>query len=316
VTPPLGRPAPRIGIRLENETLQPSEQTARSVEWYAVSPDYFRTLEIPVMRGRAFDSADRSESRPVAIINAAMAERFWPGEDPIGQRLQTDVIDAPVVEVVGVVGNVRQDRYQRVPQAQLYVPRLQVPQRMDNALALELLQTAVIVRTDGTDGMSATLRAAVQEVFPTLPVSRLRTVEEYASGQVQDLRRATILLSAFGVIATALALIGIVGVVSHAVGQRRFEFGIRMAMGARGRAITSLVIRQGALMIGVGLGFGTLAALGLTRLVGGYLYGVSTLDPISFATALVILAAAGLLASYFPARRAAHIEPVIALRSD
>jgi len=316
-TPPLGRPPPRAGVRLEGETLSPSEQTARSVEWYPVSPDYFETLEIPVMRGRAFNAGDRLESHPVAIINAAMAERFWPGEDPIGQLFQTDVVDAPVREVVGIVGNVRQDRYQRIPQPQMYIPRLQVPRRMDMGVALRFLVTSIVVKTDGNlTGMEETLRAAVHEVDPTLPVSQIRTIEDYASGQLQDLRRATVLLSAFGIVAVALALLGIFGVVSHLVSQRRTEIGIRMALGAQSREVLFLVLRQGFAVIILGLVLGTGAALALTGLLRGLLYGVTTTDPLSFAAALLVLTAVGLLACYFPARRASRIEPVAALRSD
>lgn len=316
-TPPLGGSPPRVRVRPEGEALMPSDATARTAEWYAVSPGYFDTLEIPLIRGRAFDAGDRSETRPVAIIDAAMAERFWPGEDPLGQLLQTDMVDAPVREVVGVVGNVRQDRYQRVPQSQLYVPRLQVPLRMDNAMALRLLLTAVVVKTDRVlSGMEATLRAATQEAMPSLPVSEVRAVEQYASGQIQDLRRATLLLSTFGVIAVILALIGIFGVVTHLVSQRRVEIGIRMALGARSQAVLLLILRQGVVLIVLGLILGAAGALALTRLVGSFLYGVTTTDPTSFAAAMLVLTATALLACYFPARRASRIEPVIALKSE
>lgn len=316
-TPPLGGSPPHVGVRLEGETLLSSEQTARSVEWYPVSSGYFGTLQIPLVRGRAFDAGDRLESRPVAIINSAMAERFWPGEDPIGRRLQSDAVDAPVREVVGIVQNVRQDRYQRVPQPQMYIPRPQLPRRMDNAVALDLLQTAVVVRTDsGLSGMDATLRAAVQQVVPAVPVSKIRAVKDYAAGQIQDLRRATLLLSTFGIIAMALALVGIFGVVSHLVSQRRGEIGIRLAMGAESREVLALVLRQSVTVIILGLVLGTAGALGITRFIGGFLYGVTAMDPFSFAAALLVLSAVGLLACYFPARRALKIEPVIALRGD
>jgi putative ABC transport system permease protein len=315
-TPPLGQRAPRVGVRIEGEALLPSEQSARSVEWYPVSADYFETLEIPVVRGRTFDAGDRREGRPVAIINSAMAERFWPGENPIGRRLQTDVVDAPAREVVGVVGNVRQDRYQRDPQPQMYVPRVQVPRRMDMAVALNFLVTSVVVRTDaGLGGMDAAIRSAVQEVDPTLPVSKIRTVEEYASGQLQTLRRAAVLLTTFAVVAVGLALIGLFSVISHLAAQRRVEIGIRMAMGARGPAVQFLVLRQGAAMILVGLVLGTGAALALAGLVRSLLYGVTTTDPVTFAAALLALAAVSLLACYLPARRASRMEPVVALRS-
>jgi len=316
-TVPLGGSPPRVAVRMLSETLSASEQTARRAEWYPVSSAYFETLGIPVLRGRGFNTGDGRESRPVAVINAAMAERFWPGQDPIGQLLQTDVADAPAAEVIGIAGNVRQDRYQLVPQPQIYVPRLQVPQRMDNAFAVDFLSTALVVRMDRPlKGMEVALRSAVQEVMPTLPVSRIRAVEDYATRQIQDLRRATVLLSTFALIAVALALIGIFGVVSHLVSQRTVEIGIRMAMGAQNREVLSLILRQGVVVIVVGLVLGTAGALALTRLVGSLLYGVTTTDPLSFAAALLVLTVISLLACYFPARRALHIEPVIALRRD
>jgi putative ABC transport system permease protein len=233
-TPPLGGAPPRVGIRREGETLDSSQLTARSAEWYAISEGYFATLGITVLRGRVFDDGDRLDSRPVAVINAAMAERYWPGEDPLGRRFQTDSIDDPMREVIGVVGDVRQDRYQRAPQPQLYVPRRQLPRRMDTVQALEVLLTSIVVKVDGgVAGKESSLRAAVQEAVPAQPVSRFRAVEEYASAQVQDLRRLTWLLTAFGVVAVALALVGIFGVVSHLVSQRRTELGIRIALGAQ-----------------------------------------------------------------------------------
>lgn len=316
-TPPLGGSPPRVGFSLEGETLLPSEQTARSAEWYPVSQGYFATLEIPLVRGRAFDSGDRSDSRPVAIINQAMAARFWPGQDPIGQRLQTNAVDEPVREVVGIVGNVRQDRYQRDPQPQIYVPRLQMPLRMDNAAALQVLMGSVVVKTvDGAGGSDAALRRAVQEVVPGVPVSRVRTVEEYASGQVRDLRRASVLLSTFAVIAAALALIGIFGVVTHLVRQRSIELGIRMALGAAHRDVVSLVLRQGFTVIVIGIVLGTAGAFALLRVAQGLVYGVTTTDPLSYVGALAVLTVVGLLGCYLPARRASRIEPVVALRRD
>jgi putative ABC transport system permease protein len=316
-TVPLGGSPQRVAVRLDDETLSPSEQTARRAEWYPVSSTYFATLGIPVLRGRALDSGDRALSRPVAVINAAMAERFWPGQDPLGRLLQTDVVDAPALEVVGIVGNVRQDRYQRVAQPQLYVSRLQLPRRMDNAVAVDLLSTAVVVRMDRSQsGAEAALRSAVQEANPAVPVSRIRAIEDYASGQIQDLQRATVLLSTFATIAVALALIGIFGVVAHLVSQRTVEIGIRMALGAQKQDVLLPVLRQGFMMMAVGLVIGTAGALVLTRLVGSLLYGVTAMDPLSFVAALLVLTIVGLLACYFPARRVLRIDPVVALRSE
>lgn len=316
-TPPLGAPAARVSIGLEGEVLSASEQTARSVEWYAVGTDYFETLKLLLVRGRTFDDRDRLEARPVAVINTTMAERFWPGEDAVGRVFRTDAIDAPEREVVGVVGDVRQDRYQPTPQPQMYVPRLQVPRRMDMARALDFLLTSVVVRTDGrVTGMEEMLRTAVREVDPTVPVSMVRTVEQYASRQLQDLRRATVLLSSFGVISVTLALVGIFGVTSHLVSQRKIELGIRIALGADRRQVLSLVLGQGAVLILVGVALGTGASLALTRLVEGMLYGVTATDPLSFAAAGGLLTAIGMVACYVPSRRAIGIDPVVALRDS
>jgi putative ABC transport system permease protein len=215
------------------------------------------------------------------------------------------------------VGNVRQDRYQRVAQPQMYVPRLQLPRRMDNAVAVDLLSTAVVVRIDRSlSGAEAALRSAVQETNPAVPVARIRAIQDYASGQIQDLQRASVLLSTFATIAVALALIGIFGVVAHLVSQRTIEIGIRMALGAQKRDVLLPVLRQGIAMIVVGLVIGTAGALALTRLVGSLLYGVTAMDPLSFAAALLVLTMVGLLACYLPARRVLRIDPVIALRSE
>ena len=316
-TVPLGGSPQRAAVRLADETLSPSEQTARRAEWYPVSSAYFATLGIPVLHGRGFDGGDRALSRPVAVINAAMAERFWPGQDPLGRLLQTDMVDAPALEVIGIVGNVRQDRYQRVAQPQLYVPRLQLPRRMDNAVAVDLLSTAIVVRMDrALSGVDAALRSAVKEANPAVPVSRIRAIQDYASGQIQDLQRATVLLSTFATIAVALAWIGIFGVVAHLVSQRTVEIGIRMALGAQKRDVLRLVLRQGIVMIVVGLVVGTAGTLALTRLVGSLLYGVTAMDPLSFAAALLVLTLVSLVACYFSARRALRIDPLVALRSE
>ena len=149
-----------------------------------------------------------------------------------------------------------------------------------------------------------------------MPVASVRALEEYASDQIQDLKRATLLLSVFGGMAVVLALIGIFGVITHLVAQRRMEIAIRIAMGAEGREVVTQVLRQGVVVIVVGLILGTAGAMLATRMVGTLLYGVTTLDPITFALALALLAAVGLLACYLPARRASQIEPVIVLRGE
>jgi putative ABC transport system permease protein len=246
-----------------------------------------------------------------------MARIYWPEDDPIGQLIQVDMLDDPPREIVGVVGDVTQDRYQLSPQPQMYVPRAQLPRRMDMALGIEVLTTTFLVRTVG-DPASAlpSLRAAVREVDTALPIASMRTVEEYAAGQLKELSQYATVLGLFGTLSVALAVVGIVGVMAQSVGQRTNEFGIRLALGAAPGSVMSLVLRQAAALVAIGLGVGLAASFVLLPAIRRLLWGISETDVVTLALAVTGLAVVALAACYVPARRAMRVDPIAALRGE
>jgi putative ABC transport system permease protein len=316
VTPPLGGDPPRMSFMPEGRQLSPFERQAWSAEWYPVGFTYFRTLKIPLVAGRQFVEDDGDNGRAVAIVNATLANTFWPGERPIGQRIQLNLPHDPPREIVGVVGDVRQDRYQHSAAPQLYVPRVQLPRHMDMTLSQQIMLVNTFIARVGVDPAQLTpaLRSAVADVDPTQVVTNLRTVDQYAAGQLNNLRAYTVVLSLFGGASVILAVIGIYGILTHFVSQRRREIGIRMALGARPAMVLRLVVRQGMLMMVTGITLGTVAALGLTRVLRSLLWGVTPTDPMTFGLVLLAFAVVGLLACAAPAWRASRIDPLIALR--
>jgi ABC-type antimicrobial peptide transport system permease subunit len=253
----------------------------------------------------------------VAIINATMARLYWPGEDAVGKTLHVDLLDDAPREIVGVVGDVAQDRYQTAGQPQVYVPAVQLPHRMDMTLSLDVLVTSFLVRTDGDPaGVVPALRAAVGEVDRTLPISSVRTVEEYAASQLRELRQYATLLTVFGVLSVALAIVGIVGVMAQAVGQRTGEFGIRLALGAQPGSMMTLVLHQAAVLVAAGLAAGIVASLVLMPTLRTFLWGISETDVLTMTVAATALASIAMAACYVPARRAMRIDPAVALRAD
>ena len=315
--PPLGGTPRRVLFRKDSWLSVADERDPWSAEWYPVSADHFETLRISVVQGRTFSRLDSGSSRPVAIISQSLATRYWPAENPVGRLLQTDVLDDPPREIVGVVGDVRQDRFQSGPVPQIYVPRTQFPSRMDMQMALEVLVTTFVVRTTG-DPLSVVpaLRAAVHEIDPTMSVSSARTVEDYAAGQLRELTQYAAVLGLFGVMSVTLAAIGILGVMAQAVGQRAHEIALRLALGAQPLNVLGLVLRHGVALIGAGIAVGLIASLMVTPVIRGFLWGVTTSDPLTLAVMVVTLGVVALVACYLPARRALKVTPIEALRSE
>jgi len=315
ITPPLGGMPRRITFGRENTPIAPSEHEAWTAEWYPVTPDYFETLKIPLMRGRTIGAGDTSSRRAVIVINSALARQFFPNDDPIGRRIQLDLLDDQPREIIGVAGDVLQNRYDISAQPQVYVPQDQLPWRMDLNIARQVLVKTFIIRTSGALPIAA-VQAAVREIDPTAAISSVRTVEEYAGAQLQDLRQSAALLTMFGTISALLCVIGIFGIMAHAVMQRRNEIGIRIALGASAANVLRLVLRHGLLLVTMGLGFGVAAALVITRVIQTFLWGITPTDPVTFMVVTVALAALALIACYVPARRALRIDPIIALRIE
>jgi putative ABC transport system permease protein len=273
------------------------------------TPDYFATMGIPLVRGRVFTERDRKGAPQVALISREVARRFFAGEDPIGQHLQASWRHDGVPfggEIIGIVGDVKQFALGRDAPAHIYVPVDQWP--MD--------ELTVVMRSTGD--AASTLRAAeaaVRELDPDLPVYDAQTLDKVVSESLGQPRFYTVLLGAFAGVALLLAAVGVYGVISYGVQRRTREIGIRLALGASSGRIVQMVVGQGLMMAVGGIAIGIAGAFALTRVLRSLLFGISATDPVTFVLVPVILAAVALIASYLPARRAARVDPIQAVRS-
>jgi putative ABC transport system permease protein len=278
---------------------------APSVEGRGVSANYFRALGIPLLRGREFTDDDVAEGRHVTIINQAMANQFWPGGDPLGQRIVNAYHPAFWSEVIGVVGNVKDFALDAESPPEMYLPY-----RWWNTMNLVLRGS----------GESASLVSAVRRQVATLdkgvPVYSITRMDELVTRSMARQRFDLFLLALFAFTALVLAAVGVYGVLAFTVNRRTHELGIRIALGAQRRDVLFLVIRQGMQLVALGILIGLAAALGLTRLMSSLLYGISATDPLTFAGVAVLLAVVALGASYIPTRRATKVDPVVALRYE
>jgi predicted permease len=292
-----------IEEQAEADAAQPTAQAA------SVSPDYFRALGTPLVRGRFFEETDTLESQRVAVVDEAASRRFWPNEDPVGRRFKQAgrASQAPWVTIVGVVGNVKTEGFDLPDQPHLYTCMFQ---NVGYAMA-------VYLKAEGDPKtLTQALRREVQSVDPNLPVFGERTMDDLVSASLAQRRFALQVVGGFGLLALLLAGIGIYGVVAYSVSQRTREIGIRLALGASSGAILRWVFGQGMRLTLFGLGAGLAGALVLTRLLRGLLFGVATTDPLTYAGLALLLAAVALLACYVPARRATKVDPMVALRYE
>ncbi len=277
--------------------------------YYPVTPDYFRAMGIPLVRGRYFDSHDVAGGRRVAIINEALAKRFFPNEDPIGQRINLSNGPESFREIVGIVGDVKHYRLDDMGEItlQTYEPFAQQPYGF---------MTFVVRAAAAVSGMTTEIRKAVAAVDRDQPVASVRPLTELIAASFARQRFATLLFGVFAGAALLLAALGIYGVMAYSVTQRTGAIGIRMALGARRFDVLKLVFRQGGRLVGIGLAAGLLGALVLTRFIASMLFGVSAHDPWTFAAIGVLLAAVAAIACFLPARRAARVDPMVALRME
>jgi predicted lysophospholipase L1 biosynthesis ABC-type transport system permease subunit len=271
------------------------------VHW--VTPDWNEVLRVPVLRGRSIEPADRKGAPLVAVLSQSAAHDFWPAADAIGKRL---VLGSDTARVVGVVGDVRYSGIQMPPRPDIYISYYQFPMSYRMMLTL---------RTSGDPAAAAELaRRALREVAPGFPVYDVATLETRIGGALADARFLAQLLSLFAVLALVLATIGTYGTISYAVAQRKREMGIRIALGATRRDVTRLVVGRGILLAAAGGAFGLVGAFLAMRLIRTRLYGVEPADPVTLAGIVVLLTLAGVVASWVPARRAAGIPAIEALR--
>jgi putative ABC transport system permease protein len=266
-----------------------------------------RTMRIPLLRGRSFGVQDLGAAPRVALVNEPFVRRFFPQEDAIGKRLIYGRDGSVLLEIVGVVGGVRHDELQTAPRPEVYVPNVQEPGLFMN----------VVVRTAGDPAhVASALRTAVAVADADIPISAVRTMDDLISNSLAQPRFSMLLLALFALIALALAAVGLYGVISYTVSQRTREIGIRMALGAEPRDILRLVIARGLRMTALGVIIGLATAFAVTRLLASILFEVGPFDPGSFAGLPLLLAAIALVASWIPARRAAHVDPLVSLRNE
>jgi putative ABC transport system permease protein len=286
-----------------------------SVGYWVVSPNYFATLSIPIVRGRGFGLRDTGQGPPVAIINEAMARQFWPAQDPVGKRLRPGPPSVPFTEVVGVVKNTRGARLWEADQPYVYLPLLQ-NNTEGPAIQTEQLGMKILIRTDGNpDDISAIVPRVVRALDPNVQGS-VATLGKSAERWVWFSQVGAMISSSLGILGLFLASLGIYGLMSYSVAQRTHELGIRIALGANRSDILKLVLGQGLRISLVGLAVGLAIAMAVTRVIAAMLYGVKPTDPATFGGVSLLLTAVALLASYLPARRAAKVQPLVALRYE
>jgi putative ABC transport system permease protein len=264
-----------------------------------ISPDYFRMMAIPLLKGRAFATSDADGASDVVIINEIMSRLFWPDQDPLGKRIS---FGDSGLTVVGVVGNIKHGLGAEL-EPDIYFP-------------FESSRTMILVARTESDAMAmaAPLRALVHSIDKDQPIENFRTMEQVVSSSVAQSRSLTIMLGVFASLALALAAVGVYGVVSFSVTQRTREVGIRMALGAQPGDIVRLVLRQGMTLALIGVAVGVLGSFAVTRAISGLLYHVSATDPITFIVISLLLTCVALVASFIPARRATKVDPMVAVR--
>jgi putative ABC transport system permease protein len=308
---PLGGSGGTTSLVIEGQPVEPTDQPFAVI--HSVSPEYFRTMGIQLIKGREFTERDDLDSPPVLIINEALARKHYPNENPIGKHIRPGFSTVPVNdengrrEVVGVVADVKHYNLQESPQYEIYFAQAQMP-----------LSTMTVVARTATEprGLVNAARDVVKSLDQNAPVYSIRTAEEILGRSVATPRFNTLLLGLFAAVALILTAVGLYGVISCSVSQSTHEIGIRVALGAQASDVFKLIVGQGIILALVGVVIGLGAAYGLTRLMSSLLYGVDATDPWTFAGVAVLLMAIAFIACYVPARRAAQVDPLVALRYE
>ncbi|MFL6212365.1 MAG: ABC transporter permease [Blastocatellia bacterium] len=295
------------GFRLEGAPTPKSLSETPLADFRFIDDEYFKTLAIPLIAGRAFTVHDNDTAPPVVVISEGLARRYYDGQDPLGKRLRIDNDGAPWATIVGVVKDIKHSGLDTDPRPQLYFPYQQ-----------KLWGRLVVVARSATDAATLfpALREAVWKVDKDQPITSLRMMTEYVSDSVSQQRFNAVLLAAFALLALILASVGIYGVMSYTVTQRTHELGIRMALGAGQGDVFRLVVIEGMKLALTGVALGLAGAFAATRLMASLLYGVSATDPLTFAVISLVLAGVALAACFVPARRATRVDPMIALRYE
>jgi predicted permease len=272
------------------------------------SPGYFSAVGTPLLQGRDFLESDRGDSTPVAIINNSMAKKFWPRGDAIGKQVGTGRLKDPLMTIIGIVADVKHITFREDSGPEMYVPYTQKPWP-----SMLRMQVAVRTLADPTS-VTGSVRSAIHSVDPDLPMAKIATLTTLADNSMAQPRFSMFLFASLGVLALLLASVGMYGVISYSVAQRTQEIGVRMALGAGKPDLLRMILRQGLQLAAAGVLLGLAIAYGLTRVLASLLFGVQAADPFTFGGVAMILLLIALAATWYPARRAAAVEPVEALR--
>jgi putative ABC transport system permease protein len=276
-----------------------------------VTPHWFRTLGIPMLRGRDFTDAEGRDSSAVAIVNETMAKKYWPNQDPIGRRFRFE--GEPPDSWFTVIGTTRDFAVDNLSRDEEPSPAAFVPYPY-----MATLNTGITIRTSLADPAQVipSVRREIRAADPILPIFSVSTMQAVREAGYWEFSLFGWMFSIFGGIALVLAAVGVYGVISYGVSQRTHEIGVRMALGAHGGDVLRMVVRQGVTLAGIGVAVGLAGAFGVTRVIATMLYGVSPTDPVSFIGIAVFLTAVAVVASYIPARRAMAVDPMTALRYE
>ena len=302
---PLGGEMASYALQVQGRAPLPNEYANPTN--HVVMPGYFETMRVPVLRGRVFSDDDTTQSPHVLVINDVVARNVFPNQNPLGQELRLGFNGFSGV-IVGVVGHTSERSLDTVPDEEVYASYLQAPFLNDLFLTVRSASNPL--------ALSQPIQAIVHDLDSNVPVSKIRTMDQVVEGSVAPARFRTLLLGFFGVTALLLGAMGIYGVMSYSVTQRTREIGIRMALGANKSRVIGLVLKQGLLLAVIGAGIGLIGGLVLTRVLSSMLYGVRTTDPLTFSAVTLLLISVAIAANFLPARRAAKVDPMRALRYE
>jgi putative ABC transport system permease protein len=314
----IGSPVPlrssdvRFEVKAEGKAVAPGEPMPRA-ELRTASPEFFGAAGIPLLQGRAFTTTDRMGSGMVVVINQTLADKLFPGEDPIGQRIAWtgDVLRFTPISgdwrtIVGVTGNTRDGGLDAELRPVVFLPFAQM-------LAIG---GGIVVRADSNvSALASAATRIVRRLAPTAPIENVMTVAQYKDRSVSPRRVNAALVSSFGILAVLIAAVGIAGVLAFSVSARTNEIGIRMSLGADRRRVQRMILREGGVLLGLGLGLGVAGAYFTARVIQGLLFGIAPHDPATFLAVAVIMAVIGIGACWIPAARAARIDPAITMRA-